>query len=104
MCATKSKMLDGAMVDQKIFVYNAARDNNLAALKVSIIRFSFSMSPDFNLIAFVNDFRNLNRLLLLLNVLSFISHLIGFFFIFVFDTLCAGLRKKITTIAKSRQN
>lgn len=28
-------MLDGAMVDQKIFVYNAARDNNLPALKVS---------------------------------------------------------------------
>lgn len=29
-------MLDGAMVDHKIFVYNAARDNNLAALKVSV--------------------------------------------------------------------
>lgn len=28
-------MLDGTMVDYKIFVYNAARDNNLAALKVS---------------------------------------------------------------------
>lgn len=30
-------MLDGAMVDHKIFVYNAARDNNLAALKVSVL-------------------------------------------------------------------
>lgn len=39
-------MLDGAMVDQKIFVYNAARDNNLAALKVSfeIDRFSLFFS------------------------------------------------------------
>lgn len=28
-------MRDAAMVDNKIFVYNAAKDNNLVALKVS---------------------------------------------------------------------
>lgn len=28
-------MLDTNVMDQKIFVYNAARDNNLIALKVS---------------------------------------------------------------------
>lgn len=41
-------MLDGAMVDQKIFVYNAARDNNLAALKVSIIRSSLPIGHNSN--------------------------------------------------------
>lgn len=29
-------MLDATVMDQKIFVYNAARDNNLIALKVSL--------------------------------------------------------------------
>lgn len=37
-------MLDGAMVDHKMFVYNAARDNNLAALKVSVWQNLFSFS------------------------------------------------------------
>lgn len=35
-----AEMLDGTMVDHKdhkMFVYNAARDNNLAALKVSVL-------------------------------------------------------------------
>lgn len=30
-------MLDATVMDQKIFVYNAARDNNLIALKVSLV-------------------------------------------------------------------
>lgn len=28
------------MVDHKMFVYNAARDNNLAALKVSVLKWN----------------------------------------------------------------
>ena len=28
-------MFDATVMDQKVFVYNAARDNNLIALKVS---------------------------------------------------------------------
>lgn len=94
-CATNSKMLDGAMVDQKIFVYNAARDNNLAALKVSNIHSSLLISQRCQSLCFWN----FNCLLLLLNVISewkrfylfFILNWILFFLIFVSNILCARL-------------
>lgn len=50
-------MLDGAMVDHKIFVYNAARDNNLAALKVSVRQSLYNLSHSFSL--FVESLRSL---------------------------------------------
>lgn len=51
------------MVDHKMFVYNAARDNNLAALKVSVLLYVPSLidcfcvfACDWNYVPKINEF------------------------------------------------
>lgn len=100
---TNSKMLDGAMVDQKIFVYNAARDNNLAALKVSNIHSSFLISQRCqSRVCFCKRFSQILIVCYYYWMLSvngndsiyFYFELDLFCLIFVFNILCARLWRK----------